>query len=289
MPLDADHVSQDKPAPNEKSNDQADQPNPHMPITFGMLAPPPSKTHYEITCKPEKSKLDKLKDVAEIVGICLLAIYTFYTIKMYHANRTAADAAKSAADTAASQLELEQRPWVDTTIAIDGPVTWNVNGMNVAVKITAMNTGHSPALGVFSSPLLLIGARGGMNASTFRSQACKDAEGGTIRLGPALFPARSIEGQYSFRVSNDDIEQGKAEREFPGSKFGNVILGPSMVICTAYRPEFNKTSVYHTAVIVDLFKIDSKGNMLGMFTIGEDVDAAHLKLRFSAIDPISAD
>jgi hypothetical protein len=139
--------------------------------------------------------------------------------------------------------------------------------------------------------LLLIGAKGGINASSYRAKVCSDADNMArhVSFGVALFPTRSIEGQYGFGVSNDEIEQGKAQKEFPGSKFGNVILSPTVVICTAYRPTFNSASIYHTVYIVDLFRIDSSGNMLGMFTIGEDVDSAHLRLRFNAIGGVFAD
>jgi len=231
------------------------------------------------------------KFLLEILVFVVLAVYTVFTAFMYWANRDAAKSAKSAADTAAKQFETGERPWVDTDIAIDGPVTWDVNGMNVTVKINATNSGHSPALSVFSSALLLIGTKGTINASNYRSQVCGDA--GTAashaNVGVALFPGRTIERQYGLSVSNEGVEQGKAQKEFPGSKFGNVILGPTLVVCTAYRPTFNTTSIYHTAYLMDLFKLDSKGNIVAMFTIGEDVAADRLRLRFSALGAISAE
>jgi hypothetical protein len=43
---------------------------------------------------------DRVKPYVEILGVCLLAVYTFFTIKMYYVNKEAADAATSAATTA---------------------------------------------------------------------------------------------------------------------------------------------------------------------------------------------
>jgi hypothetical protein len=48
----------------------------------------------------EKNWWDKSKPFVEIVGLVLLAIYTAYTIKMYRANKQAADAATTAAQAA---------------------------------------------------------------------------------------------------------------------------------------------------------------------------------------------
>jgi hypothetical protein len=47
---------------------------------------------------------EKIKPYVELVGVCLLAIYTGFTIAMYFANKRAADAAKSAAETASGTL-----------------------------------------------------------------------------------------------------------------------------------------------------------------------------------------
>src|SRR5262249_44942898 len=47
---------------------------------------------------------ERIKRRVEYCGVALLAVYTLYTIKMYSANKEAADAAKSAAETASRQL-----------------------------------------------------------------------------------------------------------------------------------------------------------------------------------------
>lgn len=72
------------------------------------------------SCRTEKDWWDKVKPYAEIVGILLLALYTFYTIKMYHASKMSADAAASAADTATKALaksiddfRIDERAWIE--------------------------------------------------------------------------------------------------------------------------------------------------------------------------------
>jgi hypothetical protein len=72
------------------------------------------------TSRTEKDWWDELKPFAEIVGILLLAVYTFYTIKMYRANKKSADAAASAADTATKTLaksiddfRIDEKAWIE--------------------------------------------------------------------------------------------------------------------------------------------------------------------------------
>jgi hypothetical protein len=128
MPLESEPVRENNPAPNTggKTDTQTPQSNPDIPRTPSVPSFPPSKTHYEITCKAEKDFWNHVKTVAEIIGIILLAVYTAYTIKMYRVNKQAADAAKTAADAAVKQVEiagsglsatidqfhLDQRAWV---------------------------------------------------------------------------------------------------------------------------------------------------------------------------------
>jgi len=69
-------------------------PTPQAPPAVASSPPPPTNIRYEIVCKTEKDRWDEIKPFVEVLGIALLAIYTAYTIKMYHGNKTAADAAR---------------------------------------------------------------------------------------------------------------------------------------------------------------------------------------------------
>src|ERR1035438_1237169 len=88
------------------------------------------------------------KFILELLVFAVLAIYTVFTGFMYCANKKAADAAKSAADTAAKQFETSERPWVDADIRLDGPLSFNVNGANLPLVFQLLNSGHSAALAV---------------------------------------------------------------------------------------------------------------------------------------------
>jgi hypothetical protein len=146
MALDAESVGNNNPYKNagRESDIQSSRAEPNIRPAPSAPEPPPAKTHCQITCKQEKDWWDHAKPFVEIAGILLLLVYTIYTIKMYFANRDAADAAKSAADTAAKTMRIDQRAWIsprllNSVFKKDQPL---------AIAIEFDNTGKTPAIHV---------------------------------------------------------------------------------------------------------------------------------------------
>jgi hypothetical protein len=145
-------IGQNDPAPNtqRKSDAQQAQGNPDMSGALGISPPPPPKAHCEITCKTEKDFWDHVKTGAELLGIVLLAVYTGYTIKMYCANKQAADAAESAAGTASNALKFTQDSFRDEQRAWVGVPDLQIVSLPSPTTIDAFlhNSGRTPALHV---------------------------------------------------------------------------------------------------------------------------------------------
>ncbi len=140
------------PNSSGEPNTQAGQADANVPVAPSIPPLPPTKAHCSITCKTEKTPLENFKDVAEIIGICLLAVYTCYTIKMYCANRKAADAATTAAKAASASVKqaqqafhLDQRAWI-VALPNGSPDFTDNREINIPIRIE--NTGKTPALGV---------------------------------------------------------------------------------------------------------------------------------------------
>ena len=159
-------IPENNPTPDTsgEADDQPSQPQPNIMPAVCRSQFPPTHAHYEITCKHEKNWWDKWKPLVEIIGIVLLAIYTGYTIKMYRANRDAANAAKDAAKTSGDtfsftqrQFRMEQRPYLSPTprgafeIVRNGQKTTSavavIDGVyHVLVAVDIQNQGRSPAI-----------------------------------------------------------------------------------------------------------------------------------------------
>lgn len=185
------------------------------------------------------------------------------------------------------QLELAERPWVEADIAINGGLTFDINGARIPLKITLRNTGHSPALSTTVSPLALIGSKS-LSAINYRNQVCQDAARTAIaypQWGVALFPNATFQRGYDVILRQKDIDSGKASKENPKANFGEVMISPAVIICVAYRPSFNNTSVYDTAYIIDLVKLHTINNAPPfVFDIGQAVEQQNLGLQFHALD-----
>jgi hypothetical protein len=116
---------------------------------------PPARGPVPLPDPPPPTWWDTLKPYAEIAGLIALFIYTGYTIKMYGANRKAAEAAQSAADTAHASLILANRPWIKIKHRIISPLTFDFVGAagpaaTMTVEDTIENVGNGIALNVVS-------------------------------------------------------------------------------------------------------------------------------------------
>jgi hypothetical protein len=266
---------------------------------------PQPKARKSNSCRKLRKAPIWIEAACAIGLVIITAFYTHYAkkqaeiaqctlgeiIKQFPEIQKSASAAKSAAETSANQLELTERPWVDASITIDGPFSFGMSGDSVVgagipLKILLRNTGNSPALGVFSMPILTFAK--GDDILIRRDEICEGATKLAINQhwGITLFPKAAFEERKGAGGGNNEVGKGKVWRF--GSGFGTKEMQPpSVIVCIAYRPTFNKTSVYHTAYIFDLLRLDSTNTPI-YFKIGENVDQEHLLLRGHEMDAISA-
>ncbi len=152
------HVSPQQPAPDadRKSDEQPGNPQTQVSLAATQSQATPPNRHCEVTCNTKRDLIDKATLGLELFGLAVLIIYTIATIAIWCANKKAADAAKSAADTAHDTLVMSERSWVGQS----GPVWLEFfNGADkqtaVNIHLTLENFGHSPAVSVFHSAELV--------------------------------------------------------------------------------------------------------------------------------------
>ena len=125
------------------------------------------------------------------------------------------------------------------------------------------------------------------DAAQYRDKVCADAEANAVKypyFGVALFPnGDPFAERWRVGIGKQDIERAGRELNNNGK-----ITSIAVVSCIAYRPTFNAKSVYTTAYIVDLYKLDSENRPSINFTIGRNVDQAHLSLRLHTANAITA-
>jgi hypothetical protein len=172
--------------------------------------------HRGITCQIEKDWWDKFKPYVESAGIILLGIYTGYAIKMYCANKKAADAARDSANISKQALTIGQRPWIG--LMKEPQITPTSDPQNSGVGLIIKNYGLSPALQIgFHSDLMTMGK----DASTVEKQSdltCKIAE-------VAVQTSDHVSGNFGFTMFPNDIRTAIDNRPIPNQQTFDVLLG----------------------------------------------------------------
>lgn len=243
---------------------------------------PPAPSEGEVRANPDqitKSDQSTAKELARefrwveigqfavnsalaVIGIIALSIYHGQLKEMRKATRAtqvAAQAAKKSADTAASQLELTERPWMDASLIITGPLTIDQDGAHLSAQITLENVGHSPAVKGDVQVKMFANFLEHPDSRKVREELCKEVEGASAQplndkrqflqtwfLGKQLPPT-------NYRLSINKADLNKAAIDIPRSMFPDAppkdqVFNANIVFCVAYFSSFGETQ-YHTGYI----------------------------------------
>ncbi|HWZ43518.1 MAG TPA: hypothetical protein VNW97_08565 [Candidatus Saccharimonadales bacterium] len=208
---------------------------------------PPTPSDSPKTCKTSKHGNDNTppwKKCLEISAFVVGLVYAIFTALMYCANRDSADAAKRAADTAAKQLEMAERPWVLVNIEIDTPLIFDSSGAHAGLVATFKNIGHSPAIRIWPDAEIL--PIEPIDMAKERERFCREREipqSTNPSIGETLLPGGDTKQQWAMNISRKDI--GPEQKVGQDSKTANGSIMPVVIVCVPYRSTFNH-SVYHT-------------------------------------------
>lgn len=145
-----------------KTETTEDKPEPVTPVINAVLNVPQSMvSKHEADTTQTNIREDK-KLFWERLTFVAIVLYTTVAALQWCANNKAANAAKTSADTAATQLELSERPWVTVSITLEEPphshspspsLTFNADGTaSLNAFIVVKNIGHSIARNVSIRP-----------------------------------------------------------------------------------------------------------------------------------------
>jgi hypothetical protein len=182
------------------------------------------------------------------------SIYAVFSYRQWDATRRSADAAESAAKTAATELELAERPWISSDISIVSPFTFDKDGGHVTLEFTLKNSGHSPGLAWLQTECY----PNWKDPTMERDRFCKTVqafETENPRFLQPVFPGVSIPQKVTVILSKGDIEDARnfLLEHYPGQSEVKKIdlIQPTVVVCIAYRPIF-KDAHYMTSYILTI-------------------------------------
>ena len=172
-----------------------------------------------------------LEVLATFIALGLLIV----NIVQSCATRKAADATKSAAQTAARQLELAERPWLTSTVSVASDLTYDDLGGHLTLHYVVENIGNSPAISVVISPELYPTTR--LDSFYERRRICTDSQASKSSFGYTIFPKRPVEVYVSITMAKQDMA-------IASKAVGNSFLPVDVVDCIGYRTSFNDSAYY---------------------------------------------
>src|SRR6266545_2296833 len=187
--------------------------------------------------------------------------------------RITADAAKSAADTSAKQLEIAERPWISASLSLGGPLVINKDGVRLIVVLSMNVSGHSPATQVRTEVVMFPVFLRHPDPVVKLMEVCKSAESnvpiptfpkdmsqGTRWFSQTFFPGSQPQTATNIGISQSDIESVYAIAGGMGFDGGFQVpkgrpVEINVVGCVGYRTPLINTQ-YHTGVIMQLYRVD---------------------------------
>lgn len=157
--------------------------------------------------------------------------YTLFAGLQWSEMRNATTAATRAANTAARQLELTERPWVFVKGAkVVSPLTFDKDGAHVTFEVVVRNSGLSPAVNVEIEPRLYLLSKSKNNSIDALCDAASYV--GEALHGMMLPPDTDSQPKM--------ITVGLGTQELaadPGYRHSGI-LAITPFICVLYRPSF---------------------------------------------------
>jgi hypothetical protein len=163
-----------------------------------------------------------------------------------------ANAAKDAADTAKDALIAANRAWVEVKIEVGSPITYNVNGLNLALKYHLKNIGRSPATNIFVNANMLAPAIGIDEPFDPRRELNKiidrtKAQPRASNLGVALFPDEQGTFIVTTGINADELKRLTQKVEF---------VMPYVIGTVEYRMGLD-TKVHQTGFVLEIRRSDA--------------------------------
>ena len=193
--------------------------------------------------------------VAVIIAGGLLVVNIFAMC----AAKSAANAAKSAADTASRQLEMIDRPWIKISVRSWVDFTFQNGNISWGVVVRTQNIGHSVATAIYPRAKLIVASTYSideprMQAEKFCAEVThtfESVKNNPSVWGDSIFPGDYLEFPANLVVIPSDVKNASFDG---GSSLGNSLI-PMLIGCVEYHyPSSDKP--HRTQFVYGLSHID---------------------------------
>ncbi|SRR6266571_1830315 len=238
----------------DKKDDSGDAEDKHKPseVSMGFI-----KRWWGFVKDPQHSGavVAIFTIVIAITGI----LYTTVSVLQWCANNKAADAAKSAADTARKQLEM-MRPWLTSEFVPTG-LMFKEDGGFLGLNITIANTGNSVAKSITAWTELWIDTRTLLSEGSRYCEIPKNAQNKDFQGGAILFPGQHYTFYQPAAATTEIIEKALKSGDFKDQQMVTIYV----ITCIDYRSTLD-TEHHQTRSYFSLSRPDFvRHTMMGIF------------------------
>lgn len=221
-----------------------------------------ANAYKESTRNYEQSSLKVARSalLATLVTALITILYFVSTWLIFRESKRSADAATVAAETAAQQLELSERPWIRVDMQLNAPLTFDKNGLNTSSIITMTNIGNSVAVNLGGQSELVLQPFG-PNREFLRAKQdalCESLKATNEKYGDSLFPKGLTSRIWNIGVSRKELEEaGKAAAGYGASRE----ISPVIIGCAVYKSTFNNAQYFTAMALLILGKGENGAGM----------------------------
>lgn len=191
----------------------------------------------------------------------------------------AAAAAGESVRVAERSLALTQRPWIQVSAAVAGPLRVNENGIQISVDLTTLNVGQTPALDVDWDIRAVLRTQKTFDAVVQQREMARaitaQPEG---RSGDLIFAKTGVRRNITFGPTSDEVRAALAAYEpHPYTMVRMYVVGS-----VSYRFPFNG-ELHQTGFIYDVMVTDDTSPIPSKLidAAGGDIPAERLLLNIA--------
>lgn len=187
--------------------------------------------------------------------VIVTGVGIYFVRETFKAQRIATEAATEANRISRLNLVVDQRPWLNFTVRPREDLTYKEHGVSVPTKITTMNFGRSPAIGVSVRTRAIIYELDGRK--TIFDQFCRDSKKDYIEKNLShgvVFPNCEGDGSMIFNIPTEIIRQIPACPEMGGRH----LFVATLFVCASYRSDLSD-DIHQTGAVYMLTRVGGDG------------------------------
>ncbi len=207
------------------------------------------------------------------VALCLITL--FNTLKQSKDMKKTIDIAQKSNELNSKIFLSTERPWISVQVLIGGPITYDVNGLNVSLIFRLQNVGRTPAKNVgINFSLIALDKYDNERPNRVQKELCEQAEKIPALLQPVytLFPGETID-----QPMTTNIGMGEVKSLIERDKF----ISPMILGCVNYEFTF-ESGCHQTGFRLNINRI--KRSQSGIYSIcifSDDGDVPANEIQFN--------